>query len=204
MAEEQVFFSSHHLKLHGLLCLAAGNRAAVITHPHPLYGGSMHNAVVETLARVYGQQGYTTLRFNFRGVGLSQGDYDGGRGEQEDVKAALDYLGERDKSVLDLVGYSFGAWVNALSASDGGSLHRLVLISPPVALLDFSAVQTLASLKLIVSGGLDPFAPPAAIRAQLPRWNSEAHLEVIGGADHFYAGCTEELAAILAAYLAPA
>ena len=97
MAEEPVFFMSGTLQIQGLLQTKAGDKGVVITHPHPLYGGSMHNNVVESLVHAYQQAGYATLRFNFRGVGSSQGKYDHGQGEQEDVKAALYYLAEQGK-----------------------------------------------------------------------------------------------------------
>jgi alpha/beta superfamily hydrolase len=104
MTEQTVHFPASSLQLEGLLSLASGDKGVVITHPHPLYGGDMHNNVVDTLARVYRQHGYTTLRFNFRGVGGSQGHYDEGEGEQEDIKAALDYLLGQGKTRLDLAG----------------------------------------------------------------------------------------------------
>ena len=89
MAEEPVFFMSGTLQIQGLLQTKPGDKGVVITHPHPLYGGSMHNNVVESLVHAYQQAGYATLRFNFRGVGSSQGKYDDGQGEQEDVKISI-------------------------------------------------------------------------------------------------------------------
>ncbi len=111
--EEHIFFYSGGLKLEGLLDAHAGQKAVVVTHPHPLYGGSMHSNVVEAVLRAYAGKGYTTLRFNFRGAGASEGVHEKGIGEQEDVGAALAFLREKGKSAIDLAGYSFGAWVNA-------------------------------------------------------------------------------------------
>ncbi|RLJ02607.1 MAG: alpha/beta hydrolase, partial [Candidatus Aenigmatarchaeota archaeon] len=113
MKEEKVFFQAGDVKIEGMLYNAPGEKGAVVTHPHPLYGGDMHNNVVETVVQAYREKGYATLRFNFRGVGRSTGSYDEGIGEQEDVRAALAYLTGTGKTSIDLAGYSFGAWVNA-------------------------------------------------------------------------------------------
>jgi hypothetical protein len=202
MAEEPVFFMSGTLQIQGLLQTKPGDKGVVITHPHPLYGGSMHNNVVESLVRVYQQAGYSTLRFNFRGVGGSQGEYDNGQGEQEDVKAALHYLAEQGKNVVDLAGYSFGAWVNGLTRLDGGIVRQMVMVSPPVAFLDFGSAQPLPQLRLVVAGSRDEIAPPELIQTTLPTWNPGARLEIIEGADHFYGTYTAELESILTNYLA--
>ena len=202
MAEEPVFFSSGTLQIQGLLQTKPGDKGVVITHPHPLYGGSMHNNVVEALVHAYQQADYATLRFNFRGVGSSQGKYDDGQGEQEDVKAALHYLGEQGKDVVDLAGYSFGAWVNALARPEGDMVHRMVMVSPPVAFLDFGPAQSIPQLSLVVAGSRDEIAPPELIKTILPNWNSSALLEIIEGADHFYGAYTGKLESILTDYLA--
>jgi len=201
MAERQVFIPGENLRLEALLDLVDGTTGVVVTHPHPLYGGDMENGVVESIVRVYRSKGYSTLRFNFRGVGMSQGRYDEGRGEQEDVRSALRFLASHGKTRVDLAGYSFGAWVNVLAMPTHSPLNGLLLVSPPVGLLDFSAVGFLAPLKLVVAGSHDQFAPPERIRALLPRWNPEAGFEVIAGADHFYWGYTEELETILGDFL---
>jgi len=202
MAEEPVFFMSGTLQIQGLLQTKPGDKGVVITHPHPLYGGSMYNNVVESLVHAYKQAGYATLRFNFRGVGSSQGKYDDGQGEQEDVKAALHYLAEQGKNVVDLAGYSFGAWVNALARPEGDIVHRMVMVSPPVAFLDFGPPQSIPQLRLVVAGSRDEIAPSELIKTILPNWNSSARLEIIEGADHFYGAYTEKLESILTDYLA--
>ena len=200
MVEEPVFFESTNIKIEGLFCLMPGDRGVVITHPHPLYGGNMYNNIVESLVRVYQLVGYTTLRFNFRSVGSSEGEYDNGVGEQEDVKAALHYLIQRGKKVLDLAGYSFGSWVNALAISEVDTVDRMVMISPPVAFMDFNSVGPTPQIQLVVAGNQDQIAPPEVIKNLLPAWNPRAHLEVIDGADHFYVGYTGKLESLLAAY----
>ena len=202
MAEEPVFFMSGTLQIQGLLQTKPGDKGVVITHPHPLYGGSMHNNVVESLVHAYQQAGYATLRFNFRGVGSSHGEYSDGTGEQEDVKAALHYLAEQGKNVVDLAGYSFGVWVNVLTQPERDTVHRMVMVSPPVAFLDFGPPQSIPQLRLVVAGSRDEIAPPELIKTILPNWNSSARLEIIEGADHFYGAYTEKLESILTDYLA--
>jgi len=201
MVEEPVHFEAINIKIEGLLCTMPGDRGVVITHPHPLYGGNMYNNVVEALVRIYKLAGYTTLRFNFRSVGSSEGEYDNGVGEQEDVKAALHYLTQRGKKVLDLAGYSFGSWVNALAISEVETVDRMVMISPPVAFMDFNSVGLTPQIQLVVAGSQDQIAPPKLIENMLPTWNPRAHLEIIDGADHFYLGYTGKLESILTAYL---
>lgn len=201
MAEERIFFLANTIRIEGLLWTVPGDKGVVVTHPHPLYGGSMHNNVVESLVRVYQQAGYTTLRFNFRGVGNSQGEYDHGMGEQEDVRAALNYLANKGNEIIDLAGYSFGSWVNALTIPEVDTVHQMIMISPPVAFLDFQSVGFIPEIQLVVAGSRDDIAPPKLIKTMLPSWNSRAQLEIIDGADHFYIGYTEKLESILTAYL---
>lgn len=199
--EEKVILESKGLKIEGLLNRTSPERAVVVTHPHPLYGGEMHNPVVETTAQAYGQKGYTTLRFNFRGVGGSQGRYGDGLGEQQDVRAALSFLSDMGFSEIDLAGYSFGAWVNAHLDPGDVPYARMVMVSPPVAFMDFSSISALARLELVVAGSHDEIAPPDMIRQRLPVWNQQARFETVQGADHFYAGAIQSLASILAQYL---
>jgi alpha/beta superfamily hydrolase len=201
MAEQRVFISSGSLQLEALLDFVEGAAAVVVTHPHPLYGGDMENVVVESVVRVYRSRGYSTLRFNFRGVGASQGRYDDGRGEQEDMRSALRFVAAQGANEIDLVGYSFGAWVSLLGKPEAAPPERLILISPPVAFLDFSSIAFTPQLKLVVAGSRDQFAPSEQLRRFLSSWNPDARLEVVAGADHFYWGYTEELETILGALL---
>jgi len=113
--EESISFLSESYQLEGLLDKSSIDNGVVITHPHPLYGGDMNNFIVDLIVRAYQKKGFTTLRFNFRGTGKSQGNYDDGTGEQEDVRAAIATLSKMDIKKIDLAGYSFGAWVNALA-----------------------------------------------------------------------------------------
>ena len=197
MKEEKIRFHSKGLSIEGLLNMQGGERGVVITHPHPLYGGTMHNQVVETLVMIYQDKGFSTLRFNFRGAGDSEGSYDHGKGEKEDVRSALRYLYDNGKKQLDLAGYSFGAWVNAMITNPESMLSSMIMISPPVAFLDFSFLSFNPKIKAVVTGGKDDIAAVDRIRSFIYTWNPEARLEVIEGADHFYSGKIGQLKSVL-------
>jgi alpha/beta superfamily hydrolase len=193
MVEEKITFHSGTVQIEGLVYLQKGEKGAVVTHPHPLYGGSMYNQVVEIVTTVYQEKGFSTLRFNFRGVGSSQGDYDQGEGEKDDVRSALHYLQERGKSEFDLAGYSFGAWVNAKVMDSEPLINRITMVSPPVAFLDFSSLTPSPKIQVVIAGERDEIAPADSIRDLIATWNPAAHFEVIEGADHFYFGRIDTL-----------
>ena len=191
--QENISFLSDGLTLEGQLYPGSIDAGIVITHPHPLYGGDMYNNVVQAVARFFQRKGYSTLCFNFRGVGKSLGAYDKGRGEQNDVRAAIEYLQSQNITAVDLAGYSFGAWVNARLAVKDHLTCNMVMVSPPVALIEFKAIESIAGLKLVITGSEDEIAPKELIRKLLPTWNPDAAVEVIQGADHFYFGFNNEL-----------
>jgi hypothetical protein len=202
MIEEKITLSSGHYRLEGYWQAGTTGKGVVITHPHPLYGGTMNNPVVETVQSAYQQYGYATLRFNFRGVGASQGNHDNGIGEQDDVRAAIAYVENRNVNAVDLAGYSFGAWVNTGVAADSRtSIKFMTMISPPVAFIEFGNVKALSCLKLVVTGSRDDIAPPPQIRGLLPAWNPEAQLKIIGGCDHFFIGYLDKLQSVLRSFL---
>ena len=160
----------------------------VVCHPHPLYGGDMDNPVVVRAAEVAREVGLTTLRFNFRGVGHSEGQHDGGRGEQDDVRAAIETLRAAwPAAPLGLAGYSFGAWVSSAVAAGASDLTALCLIAPPLAMLDFESLGSDAGHLLIVAGTRDQYCPLPdldRLAARLPD-GATARIE---GADHFFVG----------------
>jgi alpha/beta superfamily hydrolase len=201
MTEEKIRFLSKDLLIEGLLWIQEGEKGVVITHPHPLYGGTMYNQVVDTLVEVYQNKAFSTLRFNFRGVEGSEGSYDEGKGEQEDVRSALEYMHKRGKRDIDLAGYSFGAWVNAKINDTHSLCNRIVMISPPVAFLDFSFLSFNQKIGLVVAGSKDDIAPADKITNVINTWNPKAHLEVIEGADHFYTGKTGSLKSTLSRFI---
>jgi len=198
MIEEVIHFTSDGLRLAGALARTAGSRGVIIAHPHPLYGGDMDNPVVLAIQQAYFRQGFSTLRFNFRGVGASAGRFDNGVGERADVQAAITWAAGLGITDIDLAGYSFGAWVNA---GLGASCRRMVMISPPVAFMDFGPPAAIERLSLIVTGDRDEIAPPAMIARYRSAWNPTAAFEMIPGADHFYTGFLETLKNKIAAHI---
>ncbi|WDN87272.1 uncharacterized protein BuS5_00240 [Desulfosarcina sp. BuS5] len=199
--EKKVFFESYELKLEGLLNKGESDKGIIITHPHPLYGGDMHNYVVESIKKVYRKKNYTTFCFNFRGVGESQGNYDNDQGEQEDLRSALSFIASTGINQVELAGYSYGAWINSLVACKDASIKNIVLLSPPVAFIDFKPVTSIPGLKLVVTGSIDDYAPPDLLKKALPVWNKKAVLEIINGADHFYGGYTKKLESVLSKFI---
>lgn len=195
--ETRIQFSSGPHALEGLFSEGRGDKGAVITHPHPLYGGDMTNDVVEAATWICQQFGYATLRFNFRGVGSSQGRYEDGKGETEDVRAALAWLRDQGISRTDLYGYSFGAWVNGRLDCRSERIHRMVMISPPVNFIQFEGVESLPCLGLAVVGDSDEFAETGRVRSLLDRISPEARLEIIPDTDHFFSGALRDLEQIL-------
>jgi alpha/beta superfamily hydrolase len=190
--EETVFFNVGRLRLEGRLWLASGPWATIITHPHPLYGGELDNPVVVALADAYQRLGYSTLRFNFRGVGASAGDYDDGRGERDDLRAAAAFLDAAGKTVTDLAGYSFGAWINlGLDPPLPAGVRRQLLVAPPLAYVGVSPGWW--PRRAVRNCGWSPAratvsrSPDRAPRMQAPRWQeTAAGLHLLPGADHFF------------------
>jgi alpha/beta superfamily hydrolase len=181
-----------HGHLEGLLRLPdetgeALSMAAVVCHPHPLYGGTMHNKTVFRLAGALNAVGMPTLRFNFRGVGLSTGSYDEGQGEQDDVRSALDALERRFPGVaLCVAGFSFGAWVGLRVGCVDERVRQLVGAGVPTSLLGAEALAACVRPKLIVQGALDQYGPLAEVQRWFAALPEPKHLEIIPEADHFF------------------
>ena len=204
--EESVTFFSEGLKIEGLLNLSPNDRkASVITHPHPLYGGDMYNAIVESVTKICRKNGYATLRFNFRGTGNSNGDrkpsdYSRWKTMQQDVLSAIHFIKEKGIDAVSLAGYSFGAWVNAHTNFEANSVQKMLMVSPPVTFMQFEPLP-IPSLELVIAGSRDDIGQPDMIRKMIDIWNPGARLEIINDADHFYSGCTHRLESILTSYL---
>lgn len=161
--------------------------AALVCHPHPLYGGTLHNKVVHRIASTLHALGATVLRFNFRGVGKSEGRYDNGEGELDDARAALAELRRRAPGARCWVaGFSFGSWVAARLAASDAAVERLILVAPPVSTQDFSVLRTAKIPKLIIQGTADVTCKPEELAKQLPLWAEPKKLVLIEGASHFF------------------
>ena len=172
-----------------------GNRGgAVICHPHPLYGGSMENNVVEALEEGFLQSGFATLRFNFRGVGESQGAYDDGDGEVDDAVAACAYM--RDMlgpgTRLVLAGYSFGAWVASRAAGQIPGLEDLVLVAYPFSRYECAELRTFRGRLCFVGGSFDDISPYDQLMECYREVHAEKYLKVLP-ASHFFPGVEPDI-----------
>jgi len=173
----------------------------VVCHPHPLYGGTMQNKVVHTLARAMQELGVPTVRFNFRGVGASAGRYDAGVGELEDALAVCAWARRHwDCEALWLAGFSFGSAV-ALPAAAVAGPAMLVTVAPPVGRIIVSPVARPACPWLVVQGDHDELVDVTTVRRWVGEFQRPPQLVVLPGAEHFFHGRLAELRAAVAAFL---
>jgi alpha/beta superfamily hydrolase len=205
MNETQVTFRSGDLTLEGLLANPGGGApAAVVCHPHPLYGGSMFNNVVEAILAAMWQAGYATLRFNFRGVRASEGEHEGGPREVDDAVAAMTFLlaqsGVRKENAA-MTGYSFGAMVALSAGHERAEIARIVAVALPLAMADVRIPEGASKPVLLVSGDRDSYSPVAGLQELKAKIGDSARLEIIAGADHFFGGREAELSRAIAAAL---
>ena len=171
-------------------------RVALVLHPHPLGGGTMHNKVVFRAAAALNDAGLVTLRINFRGVGQSTGTHDEGRGEREDVAAGLDYLSKNyPDQPITVCGFSFGSRVGCEVGLRDPRVDRLISIGTPLNKYDFSFLQELRKPILFVHGERDEFGNVNRLRELVEslEQNAEVQLTVIPGAGHFFEGHLDEL-----------
>ena len=174
---------------------------ALVLHPHPLGGGTMHNKVVFRAASALNDAGLTTLRINFRGVGQSTGEHDEGRGELEDVRAGLQYLEEIFPGLpITLCGFSFGARVGLEVGIVDDRVRNLISIGTPLDKYDFAFLEACAKPILFVHGENDEFGAVARVQNlvnKLKAHNAAVELHIINGADHFFAGHLDELKEVI-------
>ncbi|PYS75136.1 MAG: alpha/beta hydrolase [Acidobacteria bacterium] len=173
---------------------------ALVLHPHPLFGGTMHNKVVFRAASALNDAGLIALRINFRGVGQSTGEHDEGRGEREDVRAGLDYLAENYPSQkITLCGFSFGARVGLEVGLMDDRVLRIISIGTPVDKYDFSFLEGCRKPILFVQGEHDEYGNVERLRELVARvgLNAAAELRVIKGAGHFFDNQLEELKRVI-------
>jgi hypothetical protein len=185
--------------------------AALVCHPHPLFGGTLHNKVVFHTMKALNSFGFPVLRFNFRGAGLSQGAHDQGNGEVDDVRTALDWLDAEYHLPLLFAGFSFGAAIGLRAACSDARVRAAIGVGTPVVpvaeateeprvyALEF--LKDCAKPKLFVSGGRDQFGPRAKLEALVASLPEPKKLVVIEGADHFFEGRLRELREAIEAWV---
>jgi len=176
----------------------AATHAALVCHPHPLFGGNLHNKVVFHATKTLNRLGFPVLRFNFRGTGLSQGEHDNGLGELDDVRTALDWLDGEFHLPLIFAGFSFGAAVGLPVACADARVKAVIGLGIPVApadeqIYDFEFLKNCGKPKLLVSGARDQFGPRKLLEALYAALREPKKLVIIDGADHFFAGRLKEL-----------
>jgi alpha/beta superfamily hydrolase len=208
--EERITFNCGKLRLEGILSIPDGEGpfpAVVVCHPHPLYGGDMYNNVVSVVSVALVQASLVSLRFNFRGVGSSQGEYGGGIGEQEDVEAAISYLAtldEVDTGRMGFAGYSAGAGFGITVACSDKRVKALAAISFPLSMFDFECLKGCAKPKMLVCGERDDFTPVDRFVEFCQSLPGPKECGTIAGADHFWWGHESEVADRVAGFFAEA
>ncbi|HET7108295.1 MAG TPA: alpha/beta family hydrolase [Candidatus Acidoferrum sp.] len=176
--------------------------AAVVCHPHPLFGGTMHNKVVYHAAKTMDALGIPVLRFNFRGAGLSAGEHDKGRGEQGDVQAGLEYLAAQFPGIpLLLAGFSFGSVVGLRVGCRDAHVSELIGLGIPVNSSDFSFLADCPKPRLFVHGANDQFGARKKVEETVGGLTGDKRLVVVEDADHFFAGHLDEFNAAITAWL---
>lgn len=194
MASQKIIFGASDVTCEGIFVYPNGMTQApglVICHPHPLRGGDMQNAVVKGLAEAFARSGFAVLRFNFRGVGQSTGQYSEGIGEQEDAKAAVGWLTTQagvNPDRLFLAGYSFGARVTLAVASTDPRICGFVVVAPPVLRGNWPHLRSSRGPKIFLCGDLDPYAPLDALTTLVDGLPEPKRLLIFQDTDHFFVG----------------
>lgn len=198
-------FLSGNLNLEGIIHLPEGRGeklpGVVLCHPHPLHGGDMNNNVVMAVSRALSEQGIIALRFNFRGVGLSDGSFDNGNGEQDDLRAALTALAERlevDPNRMGIMGYSFGGMVALAVGKSCEQVRALAGVSPVVTP---GLMQGLSIPAYFICGTKDHVISTDLLIREAEKMASPGQVEVVKGVDHFWVGHETEMAGKVAAFL---
>jgi alpha/beta superfamily hydrolase len=211
--EQTVRFPSgeaHPVELEGVLHLPTSDRypAAIVCHPHPLYGGTMDNSVVAGIAQELAARGVAVLRFNFRGVGRSQGRFDGGAGETDDARGALAFLRAQDGVDLRrlyVVGYSFGAWVGLRCAdkAEQEEVAGVVAVAPPLLALPHEGLlRDFAGRRCFIAADNDQFCPIEQVGAFVATLPPPVEMKIVRGADHSLWGREKEVGQLVAGFIA--
>ncbi|MCG8504169.1 MAG: alpha/beta hydrolase [Sphingomonadales bacterium] len=179
----------------------------LVLHPHPQYGGTMNNKVVYYLYHAFARRGFATLRFNFRGVGRSQGEFDNGVGELSDAAAALDWLQSFNPNAAScwIAGFSFGAWISMQVLMRRPEIRGFLSIAPPANMYDFSFLAPCPSSGIIVNGSKDEIVSPDSVEKLVAKLKTQKAITidhtVIEGAGHFFENELEQLVRVVDNYL---
>ena len=200
MSEERITFQCGDLKLEGIITISECKSpfpAVVLCHPHPLYGGDMHDRVISTIAQALLNKSVAAFRFNFRGVGESQGSYGGGKGEQQDAVAAIDYISTRTEiasNKIGLAGYSFGGGVAFNVALKDDRVKALALVSPVIPDSGWKRLGAYSKPKLLVLGDNDEYFPLAKYEPKIKSALKPNEYAIFPGTDHFWTGSAVTMA----------
>ena len=180
---------------------------ALFLHPHPEHGGSMNNKIVYHLYHVYVRRGFSCLRFNFRGVGRSQGIYDRGEGDLSDAAAALDWMQSHNENSTGcwIAGFSFGAWIGMQLLMRRPEIEGFISIAPPANLYDFSFLAPCPSSGIMVHGDADTIVPADSVEKLVKKLSAQRGIKIdyslIPGADHFFSEHLEEMIGTVEGYV---
>jgi len=186
---------------------ASDSPIALILHPHPQFGGTMNNQVVYSLYHTFVERGFSVLRFNFRGVGRSQGFWDGGPGELADAASALDWLQlvKPDAKSCWIAGVSFGTWIAMQLLMRRPEVEGFICVAPPSNLYDFSFLAPCPSSGLMINGDIDRVVPSNSIAELAAKLKTQRGIkidhEIVPGANHFFEGKMDELTDIVGRYV---
>ncbi len=205
----EVIFNGPEGRLEGLYTQGKAENAptALMLHPYPRQGGTMNNRVIYRMYRTFSQRGFSTLRFNFRGVGRSQGSFDNGTGEFSDAAAALDWLQSQNPNATGcwVAGFSFGAWIGMQLLMRRPEISRFISIAPPVNTFDFNFLAPCPASGLIVQGRQDDVVPEEAVAKLANKLTNQRGIEidyrVVPGADHLFSNKLEQLIKNVDGYL---
>jgi uncharacterized protein len=208
LKSNSVVFPCNELTLEGEWLIPDGDGpfpVVVVCHPHPQFGGDMHNGVSAAIWQGLAEHSIAAFRFNFRGVGKSQGSFGKGLGEQGDVRAALEFISSSpitDNQRIGLAGYSFGAMVALQVALKEERVIRLALVSPPLSDKNWEQLRDYRNPKLFLVGDSDHFTPAERVFQEIKDVPDPGSYQIITGADHFLGGYEEEVAQRVARFFA--
>lgn len=205
----EVIFSGPEGRLEGRYHHAKADNApiALLLHPNPQHGGTMNNRVVHALYQSFKQRGFSVLRFNFRGVGRSQGRFDNGQGELADAASALDWMQGFNPNAAGcwVAGYSFGAWIGMQLMMRRPEINGFVSVAPPANLYDFGFLAPCPASGLIVHGAKDTYVPAASVAKLAQKLSAQRNIEVdyhlLEGATHFFSNEVGQVADVVGRYL---